>query len=1070
MMDPEVFTQGDVKPSLHSIVKSAYSREDRSMGDLKYFSKRDIITTDEEEDDERGSLDLPEQDLRDYIRRVYGMQEWPDGCVYKGEFGLNMKLGFGIFEWNNGETYKGQFYRDHRHGQGTYTWPDGCTFTGTFYISHREGYGTMYLKNRVFQGLYRADERFGPGIESYAEGCQDVGWWFREHIIKLCTEVPGTFTIFDYPEYIPFLCFDSVEMCLSEKELAKWDLDEEQDPFFYDYKKLLLNDDLTLPPEMYVYSTDNEHLPMTASSKKDFDFYFLVPKFPIFDDDDEPWFVVNQTSLMLKIQKHACRFRHSQSPFSPSINDIMNGNRSNFGHRGPKERFAKELIMKAEKGEYDRVYEILRDDLALADVGDGKGFTALAGATIHCHNAIINLLLDNGANVNVFTDEGITPLCMCFILYYSKEMFKPNIAERNLDKLKGLPSRPILTSAASTMSEVKSPIPNPETAFQRPSALEVKKPLENVATNMDGDASQICTEQCELKQTIHKNDALVRASTGKLCPVASNKMVDDIWVNFEQSTQPSVSTNFESNLCVCSYPIDVSQDIIEKMANTYTMLRVASFESEDRDPGTVKKMALSIMERKFRWTTIQLLLQRGADPNCCKVPMHVLFFPVRAADVAGVRLLLEHGARTDVRFPSKMRGLTPLHIAVSLPEEEGVKITELLLHAITDPDARADDQDEPYKIHKFDTLISSMKLNNEPGPPVTYYTPSKLSPEEGGRSPLHVVCEREDNFKYARDIIRLLLIHKANPNTVWSGHSPLSLSIASGNDLAVHELLLWGADPNLALTKGVGSALCAVANLAFEQKRTLDGKIALIDTLIQYGADILIPIKLVQGERSAVGTAVDYAYFKFFQDRRIAHTPLHSLTAAERETLVLRKKFLEYLGVRLRKAVLAKEDQWNRKQLLLSKKAELSSRSKRKNVLSAKLSEGESRIPFFKYCYQCGRSIGVRLTPCLRCYGILTCSKHCKAKAWNESHKRECGAAKGDMMTASKSKEDVRKGKEMASKILRDIKGLSTCPKSTKKDIDLKMRNLVKIGAFTRPTECPSPPSSPPYTENYSFN
>lgn len=35
----------------------------------------------------------------------------------------------------------------------------------------------------------------------------------------------------------------------------------------------------------------------------------------------------------------------------------------------------------------------------------------------------------------------------------------------------------------------------------------------------------------------------------------------------------------------------------------------------------------------------------------------------------------------------------------------------------------------------------------------------------------------------ARDVVRLLLSHKANPNMLWSGHSPLSLSIASGNDL-----------------------------------------------------------------------------------------------------------------------------------------------------------------------------------------------------------------------------------------------------------------------------------------------
>lgn len=48
------------------------------------------------------------------------------------------------------------------------------------------------------------------------------------------------------------------------------------------------------------------------------------------------------------------------------------------------------------------------------------------------------------------------------------------------------------------------------------------------------------------------------------------------------------------------------------------------------------------------------------------------------------------------------------------------------------------------------------------------------------------------------------------------------------------------------------------------------------------------------------------------------------------------------------------------------------------------------RIPFFRFCSQCGRSVGVRLAPCARCYGILTCSKSCRARAWTSFHKRDC--------------------------------------------------------------------------------
>lgn len=38
-----------------------------------------------------------------------------------------------------------------------------------------------------------------------------------------------------------------------------------------------------------------------------------------------------------------------------------------------------------------------------------------------------------------------------------------------------------------------------------------------------------------------------------------------------------------------------------------------------------------------------------------------------------------------------------------------------------------------------------------------------------------------------------------------------------------------------------------------------------IDRLINHGADILKPVTLRQGEKVAVGTAVDYGYFRFFQ-------------------------------------------------------------------------------------------------------------------------------------------------------------------------------------------------------------
>uniref|UniRef100_A0A2K6TEV3 Ankyrin repeat and MYND domain containing 1 n=1 Tax=Saimiri boliviensis boliviensis TaxID=39432 RepID=A0A2K6TEV3_SAIBB len=544
----------------------------------------------------------------------------------------------------------------------------------------------------------------------------------------------------------------------------------------------------------------------------------------------------------------------------------------------------------------------------------------------HCHNHVVSLLLDCGADVNKCSDEGLTPLSMCFLLYYPARSFKPNIAERTVPKPQEppkLPVAPILSSFMDTNLEslnYEVNVPSQGSYELRPHVLGSQERGVSQGTRLSG-------KSVDRRSSSLKGDSpLVKGSLGHV-----ESGLEDAPRNTNQRPPCSAETNLESNVCVCSFPIELSQAMLEKSAQSHSLLRTASPSprTSSSDKGTIRRMALSMLERKRRWRTIQLLLRRGADPNLCRVPVQGLFLAVKAGDTDGVRLLLERGARTDVRFPPQLGALTPLHIAAALPGEEGVRIVELLLHAITDVDAKAADEDDTY----------------DPG-------------------------------------------------------------------RVVKELLTQGADPNLPLTKGLGSALCVACDLTYEHQRSMDSRLALIDRLLSHGADILKPVTLRQGEKVAVGTAVDYGYFKFFQDRKIAHSPFHTLMPAEREAFVARKRLLEYMGLQLRQAVFAKESQWDPTWLYLCKRAELipSHRMKKKSPSLPKGLDVKERkqIPFFKFCYQCGRSVGVRLLPCPRCYGILTCSKYCKTKAWAEFHKKDCG----DLVAMGAYLEEVSRWRE----------------------------------------------------------
>ncbi|XP_041913548.1 ankyrin repeat and MYND domain-containing protein 1 isoform X2 [Alosa sapidissima] len=1091
-------------------------------------------------------------------RNGLGVQEWPDGSKYEGEFVNDLKHGVGVYSWPNGEIYEGSFYKDYRHGKGTYTWPDGSKFSGKFYLNRKEGYGVQLSQDgSFFKGLYHADERFGPGVFTYADGRQDVGLWHRCRLFSLCTWLKDAFSLRSLPDFQSQQSRVQTGITLQgdpqnlRPELPKSTICK--DPLVFSPEEMLKDERFILPPDTLRYANDPDHLPLPPRIRKHLDELFFSssnPDTPVHTHTQVYTHTYGNTSclpLQERMQEHINRHRCEVEALDWDVGAVLSMRREAFGPKGPLELGSERLIKEAARGDAQTVYHILRDGRIHPDVGDAQGHTPLLAATVNCHNEVINMLLDSGANVNKLNTEGMSALAICHVLYYPTSSLHTTVAELRLDRdsLVSVPKSPQADNQEDEASKnLTSPVPqktespdqshsaNEETAApghtqadpgeapplsspvmeevsegEEPMNKSIKaqseyseneglgngqweepkqeasdiKGLQRAETKQEtsdiegpqGEESKQETsgieglqreepkqetsdieglQRVETKQetsdiegpqgeeSIVKGsdrEKLVNEASERVGPISEASEREGL-INEESETgEPQIEKPImiglaeepaESNRGTAGRDMTFDPESAEQRVASDSVVSLASFQiavsKEALDQAaealchsgllpaegtqeTVHKIALAKTQRSERWATLRLLLSRGADPNASLVPMPVLFLAIKAAHTHAVQLLLEAGARTDICLPSELNGLYPLHVAAGLPGDEGPRITELLLHAVADPDVQAQDTHVLFELDK-NTPDPQGGSGNKPGnvsgaPP---QGPGTGSPDRG-RTPLHIACQRDQDHKNARDAVCVLLSHKASTSLLWSGHSPLSLAIASGNHLAVDVLLAWGADPNLPLSCRVGSALCANANIAYDCGTHSCNRILLLEKLIKAGADILMPILIGEGRRCVIGTAVDYAYCSFNQDWRIAHTPYHALNPRERETLNTRRQLLSIMGELLRTAATRNQQAALEMQTLGSSDRCLSTimhtgaQASEENTSTGTIStDGKEekrsvRKQDFKYCYQCGRSVGVVLLACSRCHEVFYCSKTCKMKAWNDRHKEECVRVQG---------------------------------------------------------------------------
>ncbi|XP_043079860.1 ankyrin repeat and MYND domain-containing protein 1 [Puntigrus tetrazona] len=975
-------------------------------------------------------------------RNGHGIQEWPDGCKYEGDFVNNLKHGTGVFTWPNGEFYKGSFFKDHRHGKGMYSWPDGSKYTGKFYLNRKEGYGVqVFPDGSTFEGLYRADERFGPGVLTYPDGRQDVGLWHRERLLRLCTTLEGGFSLEDFPEHMSRR---------PKKHLEPPQLPVDVEPSRDGAQGLSEDEDrFILPPNIESYSTDSDHLPVPRCLRRELDLHFYGTRDISTEQTSPSTALPLQQRMDAHIQRHG---KFEEDTLDWDVAAVLNMNRTQFGSKGPLELNSEKMIKEASHGECRNVYRFLRDGKVHPDVSDARGHTALIEATVNGHDNVIHMLLDSGADVNKLNDEGMSALAVCHVLYYPLQSLHETLAERVTQKISPEPQiKPLEDVSRECSPDPMTGTPKDESGHEtfktpresdqidrslEPENLNSLEKLEareqiNEEINEDGpdqseglnsyeepqfhqidenadpnkrEALQLeleeDTQQVTVSRYIQVFDDKIpvgsvtwREKEAKTVLNSEEEAAND--ENMERSIR-SEDPTFDSACSVASFHIHVTEEILQKSAEV--LCQTGTVSPTDTQE-TVRKIALLKKEHRNRWTTIKLLLERGADPNASTVPMPIVFLAIKAAHVKGVRRLLECGARTDIPLPPEQKGLYPLHIAAGLAGAEGPEITELLLHALADPDVKAQDAHEVYQLDKdmFEPFTNQHLMAS--GPLDKFSEAPVELPQEVGRTPLHVACQRDSDYTNARDVVALLLSHNANPNYVWSGHSPLSLAILSGNDLAVDELLAGGADPNLPLTRHVGSALCALANIRYDRGPHPRNQVKLLEKLMKAGADVLMPVAVGEGRRCAVGTAVDYAHCAFQQNQRMAHTPYHALNKRERQAYNARRQLLGLMGDLLRQAMMRMEKERSQdvlgvspteKPLYPGSGATPAPDENSRTSFNKSISQRAQRKPRFRYCYACGRSVGVQLSTCSRCREVFYCSKTCKTKAWDERHRDEC--------------------------------------------------------------------------------